>query len=189
MNSDQFSEILENLRTNAGLDLTTPRTTLHGHPVALDRGVIFTTPKNPNTVQLYSSLLDERPTHTELFVNRNNTASLTTWAMGRDTEGKSEEHWLGDEPNIRTYASSREDVKNHFDVVNERLKGFSQDQFRSMINQKRYVESENSNMHGESIVQRGELVVSHEGRTYKFNPRTQEFSRHINPLEPKQEDM
>ena len=189
MNSDQFSKILENLRTNAGLDLTTPRTTLHGQPIALDRAIMFTTPKNPDTVQLWSSLLDERPTHTELSVNRNNTSSLTTLAFGRSDEGKNEDFLLGDRNHVRTYTSSGEDVRNHFDVVNERLKGFSQDQFRSMINQKKYVESENTNIHEGMVANRGELLVSHEGRTYKFNPRTQEFSRHINPLEPNQEDM
>ena len=189
MNSDQFSAILENLRTNAGLDLTTPRTTLHGQPIALDRAIMFTTPDATDRVQLWSSLLDERPTHTELSVRRNNTSNLTTLAFGRTDEGKNEEFLLGDRYGIQTHIVSGEDIRNHFDVVNERLKGFSQDQFKSMVNQKRYVESENMKIHEGLVPNRGDLVVSHEGRTYKFNPRTQEFSRHINPLEPNQEDM
>lgn len=191
MNRDQFSEILENMKSDSGLDLTTPRTTLHGRHIALDNAILFpqvrVSSDTPRRGAMFANLLDERPINTELTVLHNGTVKLGTYATGA-TNNKGEgqhnvaftmEEWPKTKTNnvsergIITYPRSTEDVDDHFKRISDAVAKFSPTQFKEMTNWRDHVNQANS----ERIpnYRRGTIRVSLSGKNFVFDPKTQDF--------------
>ena len=192
MNRNQFSEILESMKSNSGLDLTTPRTTLHGRHIALDNAILFpqvrVSPDTPRRAFLSANLLDERPINTELTVLHSGTVKLGTFATGATNNKGEGQHNVaftyGDFPKTKTngvtergiitYPQSIEDVDDHFKRVSDAVAKFSPTQFKEMINWRNHVNQANS----ERIpnYRRGTIKISSGGKNYVFDPKTQDFS-------------
>lgn len=192
MNRDQFSEILESMKSTSGLDLTTPRTTLHGRHIALDNAILFpqvrVSPDTPRRAFLSANLLDERPINTELTVLHSGYVKLGTFAAGA-TNNKGEGRHnvvfsMDDFPTTKTNGvtergiistpHSAEDVDDHFKRVSDAVTKFSPDQFQQMINWRNYVNQANA----ERIpnYRRGTIKISSGGKNFVFDPKTQDFS-------------
>lgn len=192
MNRDQFSEILESMKSTSGLDLTTPRTTLHGRHIALDNAILFpqvrVSPDTPRRAFLSANLLDERPINTELTVLHSGYVKLGTFAAGA-TNNKGEGRHnvvfsMDDFPTTKTNGvtergiistpHSAEDVDDHFKRVSDAVAKFSPDQFQQMINWRNHVNQANS----ERIpnYRRGTIRISSGGKNFVFDPKTQDFS-------------
>lgn len=190
MNRDQFSEILENMKSNSGLDLTTPRTTLHGRHIALDNALLFpkeVSDSSRRSAYLHANLLDERPINTELTVLHSGYVKLGTFAAGATNNKGEGRHDVGfpmdDFPTTKTNGvtergiistpHSAEDVDDHFKRVSDAVKKFSPDQFQQMINWRNYVNQANA----ERIpnYRRGTIKISSGGKNFVFDPKTQDF--------------